>query len=186
MSNCNKGFCTLGNVSSVKVSDAEFGDHVMNVSTGGDDTGTLFEEGNNFGNSFCCAGREGNDRFSAFAESGTADEIHLTTDTAVDIAPDGIGTDLPGEVNFDGAVDGGDFIVSANDGSVVDVSDIKHGNHGVVVNEIIEPAGSHRKGGNDFSGMFLFKLSVDDTALDKRQDGIGKHFGVNAEIFMVV
>ena len=56
----------------------------------------------------------------------------------------------------------------------------------VVVDEIVDFLGTHHEGGDDFASVQPFVGPVDDPFLDQRKDAVGEHFGVNADVFVVL
>ena len=88
------------------------------------------------------------------------------------------------QINFNRTVDRRNIGVAPNHAGIVDVGDIEHGNLWVIIDEIIQPPRAHHKTTNDFAGVGFLHASVDDAAFNQIDNPIGKHFGVNAQIFV--
>ena len=56
----------------------------------------------------------------------------------------------------------------------------------VAVDEIVDFLRAHHEGGNDFALVELLIVARDDSFLNKRQNAVGEHLGMDANVFVVV
>src|SRR5689334_11220724 len=90
----------------IQIGDAVFCDDIMDVAARRRDAGRGRERRDDARQgSVLCGRRERDDRLSPLAPRGAADEIELPAEAAVEIAPDRIGADLPGEIDLEGGID---------------------------------------------------------------------------------
>ncbi len=97
----------------------------------------------------------------------------------------GVGTDLSGNIHLDGAVDGGNLGISSNDRSIINVGNIQHCYHRVIINKVIQVPASHHETGYNFFRVFCFFLACDHAAFNQVYYTVAEHLGVNTEVFMV-
>src|SRR5205085_12679093 len=105
-----------------------------------------------------CGRRQRNDRFSTFRQSCSANEVHLTTNTRVMICTDRIGTNLPGDIYLNSTVDGRHLWIHSDYRCIVDIVNIQHRNRRIVVDEVIQLAGSQQETGSYFSAMLALEF----------------------------
>ena len=112
------------------------------MGTGCYHAGAFLQVGHNFTNATRRERLQGYDGFSAFRQGRTPYKIHLSADTRKVHGADGISTNLSGQIDFNGTVDGGDFGVLTDDRGVIHVSCLQKGEQGIVINEVVQPTGS--------------------------------------------
>ena len=132
-----------------------------------------------------CSGGHRDDGLTAFATRGTANEIDLATNAAVEIGADGIGADLAGNIDLQGGIDGHHFVICGNDVGVVGVATGMKLEHRVVVDKIEELLGAQNKTQNNFPAMDRLHAAVDDSRFDQRDGAIAEHLCVDAKILVI-
>ena len=128
--------------------------------------------------------RQGDDRPALGREAGSADEVHLAPDPAVQPVADRVGDDLAGQVDLDRGVDGDHPAERADDVGVVGEVDRSHLDHRVVVDEVVQPPGPHHERGHDLAPVALLAGAGDHAGLDQVDDRVGEHLGVDAEVVL--
>lgn len=88
----------------VEVDATMFCDYPLDKGSWCDDSSTWGECWDNFGGAFGGGGGHGDDGYAAFAVGGANHEVELTAASGKDFGADGVGTDLAGEVDFNGGV----------------------------------------------------------------------------------
>ena len=82
MSDVDEMISSLAIILAEEISDAEFGDDVMDVGSSGDDAGAGFQRRHDLAGAFVGSGLDGDDGLASAigAQSGPANEIDLTSD----------------------------------------------------------------------------------------------------------
>lgn len=101
------------------------------------------------------------------------------------IRANGVRAYLAGDVYLYGAVDRRHFRIRADYGRVVHVVDVQGNNGWVIVDKIIELSASQEKRRHGLSAMFPFVLIGDNAVLNKRDNSVREHFGMDTQLFMV-
>src|SRR5437867_11570066 len=79
-------------------------------------------------------------------------EIHLPANPTILEGANRLGTDLPGQVHLQGAIDGHKMVELANDLGVVGVGNRVHRDHGIIIQKVHQAARPHDKTGNGLLG----------------------------------
>ena len=90
----------------------------------------------------------------------------MAADSAVRHTAHGVGTDLAGEVHFDGRVDGHHAVVARDDHRVVAVGRPVEFENGVVVDEIEQALAAQHEAGDYFARVQRFARAVHYAALN--------------------
>src|ERR1035437_307263 len=179
-------FDTLAQGLAVQVGDAVLGDDVVDVAARGDHAGAGLELRNDARDrTVPGGGRQGDNRQPTLGAGGAAQKIPLPADAAVGSAAHGVRADLPGEVHFDGRVDGHHAVVLGDHERVVAIGGGVELEDGVIVDKIEQCLGPEHKSRDHFMRMQRLPLAVDDAGLDQLDDAVGKHLGVDAEVLVV-
>ena len=125
---------------------------------------------------------QGDDGATLGREPGAADEVHLTTDTAVEPVADRIGDDLSAKVDLDGRIDRDHPAERPDDVRVVREVDRAHLDHRVVVDEVVQPPRAHHERGHDLPAVALLSSPRDHPGLDQVDDRVVEHLGMDTEI----
>ena len=99
--------------------------------------------------------------------------------------PHGVGPHLPSQVDFDGTVDGRHLGVAADDGRVIHIGHVQHGDKWVVVHKIVKSTRSHNEGADDLAGVHALVFAGNDTPLHQVDHAIREHLGVDAQILVI-
>jgi len=176
---------TLTHVLAIEIGDPILGNDVVHVGTGGHHPGALPQERHDTGDTFRRHRRQGDDRLAALGQRSTANEVHLAADARILQLANAVCADLPGKIDFNGAVDGGDLGITTYDVSVIDIRNIQHRNQRVVIEEVVQAPVPHDEAGDDLAGMHALLLPRDNPSLDQIDQSIGKHLRVDAKATMV-
>ena len=129
--------------------------------------------------------RQRNDGLATRRQRRTANEVHLTANAGEHLVTDGIGTDLAGQIDLDGRVDGDNLGIPTDDRSVVGpVAGIKT-HQRIVVHEIKQLLRAVDETGDDASLAHLLEPVGDRTGFNQLDDAVGKHLRVDAEVLLV-
>jgi len=79
--------------------------HIVHVSSGANDTGTLSQSRHDAWVSPVGSGRQSQDGLAARRQSGSSQEVNLATEAGEDALTDGVASRLPGDINLDRRVD---------------------------------------------------------------------------------
>ena len=91
----------------------------------------------------------------------------------------------PVRVDFNATVDGYHLVILTDDRYFIHIVDVQKGEERIVMNIVVQFAATQAKSGHHPSGVFCFEFIVDDTRFDQRNDPIGEHFRMNAQITVV-
>jgi hypothetical protein len=102
------------------------------------------------------------------------------------LGADGIGAHLAGKVNLQRGVDRDHFILLADDERVVDVFRGMEREQRIIVHVVVNLLRAEAEAGHDFAAINRLAVSGDGAAFDEFDDVVGDHFGVDAEVFLVL
>ena len=109
-------------VFAVQIGDPVFRHDIMDIPAEQGNPGSLPHERNNAGDFPLLGGRlNRQDGFPAGRQNCAAHEIRLAADPAVEGFSQGFGRGLPGQINFQGGVDGGHIVLPGNVQGVVGI-----------------------------------------------------------------
>ena len=123
---------------SVKVHDAVFRDDIMHQMARRRDPGSRSQGRDDFALAFVGLGGNCDDAFAVSGAVCPVNEVQLPADAGIHRGTDGVGGNLPRQINLKGGVDCHDIIVLRNDERIVRVADIFHQHQRIVIDEIIE------------------------------------------------
>ena len=129
--------------------------------------------------------RNRDDRLAAFGARRAAQEIHLPADAAVELVADGVGADLPGEIDLQRGIDGDHVVVAGDASGIVDIGGGVKFEDGIVVDKVKQLPGAESEAHDDLARLEVLALAGDDTGFNQRDDAVGNQFAVYAEIFAV-
>ncbi len=170
----------------MQVDHAVLGDDVVHVAARGHDACTRLEHGHDARDLTARrGGGQGDDGLTALGKRRAADEVHLAADARVDLVAYGVRAHLTAEVDLERCVDRADLVVLANQGRVVrSVAGMKLDEQ-VVVHELEQARRARDEARHRAAWVHLLLLVRDDAALDQRDQPIGEHLGVHAELELV-
>src|SRR5574341_1642273 len=115
----------LANGLAIQVGYAVLGYHIADVVTGGHHTCALFQHAGNARDECAILHRrragQGDNWYAVLGPRGAIDEIKLAADATIKLGADAVGTDLPGEVHFDGRIDRDHTFILRDHEWVVDI-----------------------------------------------------------------
>ena len=167
-----------------EVDGAVFGDNPVDDGTRGDDARAFGQCRHDLAHALAGDGGHGHDGDAAFAGGSAEHEVELPAGAAEHLGADGIGADLPGEVDLDGGVEGHHLGISGDDGRIVGVGHVIDVYGGVVIDKVVEATGALEEGGDMLADVDLLGTAVDDAAFDERQHAVGEHLGVDTEVLV--
>ena len=171
----------------VQIRHAVLGHDVMHARAGRHHSGARAEVGHDARDGAAFGGgRERDDGLATARFGRAAVEIHLSADAGEKLGADRIGANLSREVNLQRRVDRHHFVLLADDERVVDVFGGMKREQRIVVHVIVNLPRAEAEAGHDFAAINGFAVSGDGAALDEFDDVVGDHFGVNAEVFLVL
>src|SRR5262245_11174087 len=125
---------------------------------------------------------QANDRLALARCGGTAMEVGLGGDAAIELALVLVSTDLAGQVDNEGLGQRRHLVVLRHHFWIGDILDRPKLKQRVIMQEFIEPARTNTEAGDDLAGMQSLMAPGDHPLLDKIQDWVGDDVRVNAEV----
>src|SRR5574344_843790 len=77
-------------------------------------------------------------------------------------------------------------MISGNDEWIIGISNVHHQDIWIVINEIVYVIGSQQERGYDLALVDSFHRAIDNSFFDKFQYAICEHFGMKAQILMMM
>src|SRR5690554_3542853 len=114
----------------------------------------------------------GNDWFSSTAERCTTQKVDLPANAGIKYGSDGVGTNLPGNVNLQSRVNSRNLWVLSNYAHPVGIFHILHGYSRIVVHKIVKFFGTHQKSSHHFTVIQFFVFPVNDTFFHQWQNSV--------------
>ena len=119
------------------------------------------------------------------SQGGPTHEIHLPSHPAILEGANRLGTDLPGQIHLQSAIDGHKMVELANDLRVVGVGHRVHLDHGIIINKVHQAARPHEKAGDHLAAIAGLAGPGNDSPLDEVDHPIGKHFGMDPQVMPI-
>ena len=113
---------------------------------------------------------------------GTLEKIYLPAHPAILGCANRLGTDLPGQIHLQGAIDGHHMVKLTNDLDIVGVADRTQLNHGIIIQKVHEAARPNDKAGDHLAPVKGLTGPGNDSPLDEVEYTLGEHFAMDAQI----
>ena len=113
---------------------------------------------------------------------GTLEKIYLPAHSTILGGANRLGTDLPGQIHLQGAIDGHHMVKLTNDLDIVGVADRTQLNHGIIIQKVHQAARPNDKAGDHLAPVKGLTGPGNDSPLDEVEYTLGEHFAMDAQI----
>src|SRR3989442_1570786 len=113
---------------------------------------------------------------------GALEKIYLPAHPAILGCANRLGTDLPGQIYLQGAIDGHHMVKLTNVLDIVGVTDRTQLNHGIIIQKVHQATRPYDKAGDYLASVKGFAGPGNDSPLDEVEHPIGEHFAMDAQV----
>ena len=158
----------------------------MDIRAAGDNARPIFQERDDTRDGSVPGRRwQGDDGLSVFSHGGSTYEIHLSAETAVDVWPNGIGADLPGQINLDSGIHRNHLFVLRDDQGIICVIRRMQLKNRIVVHVVVQVFSAEDESSYDFARVQGLFGSCYESGFHSFLHAVRYHLRMNAQVFFI-